>query len=75
MSRLASYAAALAVGLVISACADRPAENVAPRPARTAAQEAPPVLCGDTARPCELDAIVVSGARNAEAARSLAVRS
>jgi hypothetical protein len=73
MSRLASYAAALAIGLVISACADRPADRIAPLPARTAAQEAPAVLCGDAARPCQLDAIVVSGERSADAA--VAVRS
>ncbi len=75
MSRLASYAAALAVGLVISACADRPADHVAPLPARTAAQEAPAVLCGDAARPCELDAIVVSAERAAAADAPVAVRS
>ena len=75
MSRLASYAAALVIGLVISACADRPADRVAPLPARTAAQEAPAVLCGDAARPCELDAIVVSGRRSADADAAVAVRS
>lgn len=66
MSRLATYAAALVTGLVISACADRPAEKVAPVPARTAAQT-PAVLCGDAASPCQLDAIVVSGERVANA--------
>lgn len=67
MSRLATYAAALVTGLVISACADRPVEKVAPAPARTAAQKAPAVLCGDAATPCQLDAIVVSGERAADA--------
>ena len=75
MSRLASYAAALAVGLLISACADRPADRVAPLPARTAAQEAPAVMCGDAARPCELDAIVVSAERAAAADAPVTVRS
>ena len=75
MSRLACYAAALVVGLVISACADRPAEKLAPVTARTAAQEAPAVLCGDAATPCQLDAIVVSGERGAAAEQVGAERS
>lgn len=75
MSRLASYAAALATGLVISACVDRPAEPASPAPARTAAQEAPRVLCGDAARPCELDAIVVSGSHGADVGNAASARS
>jgi|GEM_PF-3068249 len=74
MSRLASYAAALVIGLVISACVDRPAEPISPHPARTAAHEAPRALCGDAVRPCELDAIVVSGGHDAEVGSAAAAR-
>ncbi|HEV2147977.1 MAG TPA: hypothetical protein VGR37_11295 [Longimicrobiaceae bacterium] len=70
MSRTVTYIAALAAGLALSACADRPADKVAPAP-RTA-QAVPALLCGDASRPCELDAVVVSSPR-APAAENTAV--
>lgn len=64
MSRTTSAAAALLVGLIISACADHPAPPPLPAAAARPAAE----RCGDQAHPCMLEPITVSVApsRNAD---------
>jgi len=64
MSRTRSAAAALLVGLIISACAD----HAAPRPLPTTATRPAAERCGDQAHPCVLEPITVSvaPARNAD---------